>query len=164
MNLNSFSFNDCMWITGSGTSISFVEVMSEISEHKKIGGKLFIGTDSFSSGNSCMFATAICLHGATSQKGGRYFFTKNKYPKKSFSTLLQRIMKEVQKSIEVATIISEKFCDMDIEIHLDISTNNNGGTKKFVDALTGYTKSAGFKCKIKPDAWASASVADKHSK
>ena len=37
-------------------------------------------------------------------------------------------------------------------------------TKKFVDALTGYTKSAGFACKIKPDAWASASVADKHSK
>jgi len=28
----------------------------------------------------------------------------------------------------------------------------------------GYATGAGFRCKIKPDAWASNSIADKHSK
>ena len=53
---------------------------------------------------------------------------------------------------------------MDIEIHVDIGTTAKSKTRELVDTMTKWTRGAGFKCKVKPDAWASAAVADKHTK
>ena len=52
----------------------------------------------------------------------------------------------------------------DIEIHIDANSKNDQATGKHAEMLMGYAKGAGFRCKIKPDAWASNSIADKHSK
>ena len=79
--------------------------------------------------------------------------------------MVQRIFREVQDSIEIALNISEHIPTAKIELHLDVSPPHNGnGTSKISDMLTGYAKASGFECKIKPEAWASQSVADKHSK
>ena len=52
-----------------------------------------------------------------------------------------------------------------IEIHLDVSASDKkAGTSHISDMLVGYAKGAGFETKIKPDAFAAASIADKHSK
>ena len=52
-----------------------------------------------------------------------------------------------------------------MEVHVDVSPfNAKQGTSKFSDMLKGYVNGYGFDCKIKPNAWASQSVADKHSK
>ena len=59
--------------------------------------------------------------------------------------------------VEVASIL--------IELHLDISASDKKeATSRFSDMLVGYAKGVGFPCKIKPDAFAATSVADKHNK
>ena len=60
---------------------------------------------------------------------------------------------------------SHKIKSEDIELHIDVSPfQSKTATSKFSDMLRGYVTGAGFECKLKPDAWASQSVADKHSK
>ena len=153
-----------MWISGSGETYTFDQICDEIDVHVTKSGALFIGTDSFLSGDSCVFATAICLHGALHQKGGKYFFKRAKKSRKSFPKLLIRMLKETQDSIDTAIKISERFPSAELEVHLDIGTGQKSKTRKFTAMLTSYAKNAGFKCKVKPYAWASAAVADRHSK
>jgi len=152
------------WISGNGDTHDFFHIVKCIKTHVQNDGKIFVGTDSFVTGDDCVFATAICLHGASGQKGGKYFFKRTHKSRKKFTELLVRILKEVQDSIDVSLNIAERFPDAHLEIHLDIGTGQNNKTSKFVNMLTAYAKSTGFKCKIKPYAWASASVADRHSK
>jgi len=152
------------WISGSGDTHNFTHIDKCIREHVDLGGQIFVGSDSFLTGDECVFATAICLHGATGQSGGKYFFNRTRKSRKKFSELLVRILREVQDSIDIALTIAEKFPNAPLEIHLDIGTGKNNKTGKFVNMLTAYAKNSGFTCKIKPHAWASASVADRHSK
>jgi predicted RNase H-related nuclease YkuK (DUF458 family) len=152
------------WISGSGDVYTFDEICNEIEAHVMNSGSLFVGTDSFLSGETCVFATAICLHGASNQLGGKYFFKRTRKSRKNFPKLLIRMLKETQDSIDTAINLSERFPGAELEVHLDIGTGKKSKTRKFTTMLTSYAKSAGFKCKIKPYAWASAAVADRHSK
>ena len=156
---------DKAWLTGSGESIEFSEMFLIIKDYVKRGGKIFIGTDSQLSIDSCTFATAICLHGATGpSSGGRYFFQRTTRSQDQYKILKVRIMQEVHRSIEIALQLFEENPGADIEIHLDVGTTDRSKTRAYVDELRGWTQSVGFKCRVKPNAWASASVADKHTK
>lgn len=153
------------WFTGSGERISFEEIIDVISEHNNAHGKISVGADSFIKKQDCIFSLAICLYGASEQNGGRYFIKRTNIDKRNYPDMLQRILAEVQKSVELALHLTKLIPVLDIEVHLDVSAaDKNNGTSKFADMLTGYTKGAGFNCKIKPDAYAATSVADKHSK
>ena len=74
---------------------------------------------------------------------------------------------EARLSVDLAIDLNSKYqipLHM-IEIHLDVSPLDKGSkTSIFSDALKGYVRGAGFRCEIKPNAWASQSVADRHSK
>jgi len=153
-----------MWYTGSGYEIGFNQILIQIGKHSKEGGNVFVGCDSQVVKNQCTFSTVVCLHGARGQKGGYYFFNREKLDGSKFPSILLRLTKEVEKSIELASEISEICPNVNIEIHIDASSKEKEKTNRFIDMLTGYAKGAGFKCRIKPDAWASNSVADKHSK
>jgi predicted RNase H-related nuclease YkuK (DUF458 family) len=156
---------DKSWLTGSGESIEFNEMFLIIKDYVRRGGKIFIGTDSQLSVESCTFATAICLHGAEgSTSGGRYFFQRTIRKQDQYKILKVRIMQEVHRSIEIALQLFEENPKADIEIHLDVGTTDRSKTRTYVDELRGWTQSVGFKCRVKPNAWASASVADKHTK
>jgi len=153
------------WHCSSGKDITFKELLNKVRSHVKQSGSIYIGTDSFLSKNKCTFASAICLHGAEGQQGGKYFFRKVLFKREKFYGLVQRITKEVQQSIEIAMTVADEVPDAEIELHLDISpSHKQSGTSPFADMLTGYAKGSGFDFKIKPYAWASQSVADKHSK
>ena len=70
-------------------------------------------------------------------------------------------------SVEIADLLINQYGipRNKIELHLDVSPiESKTKTSKFSDMLKGYVNGAGFVCKIKPDAWASQSVADRHSK
>jgi len=159
---------DEVWRTGDNKCnkvLSYSEVVQEIKGHVSRNGSIYIGTDSFIEKKRCVFATAICLHGADKQKGGNYFFRRVSFKREKFASLVQRIMQEVTDSIQLAMSVSEDVPSAKIEILLDISPAHKGnGTSKLADMLTGYARASGFEYKIKPDAWASQSVADKHSK
>ena len=153
------------WRCGNGKPITMESALVELRAHVAANGRIYIGTDSYIDKSRCAFATAICLHGADGQSGGKYFFRKVYLNRQNFPSLVQRILREVQDSIEIALTISEKLPTAKIELHLDVSpSNKENGTSKISEMVTGYAKASGFDCKIKPDAWASQSVADKHSK
>ena len=153
------------WSTGSNKKIDFYEILKIIKDHTLKGAKIFIGSDSFIANKKVCFATAVCLYG--SPLGGRYFFFKEKEPKNSFKILVTRITEETRRSLEIACLFMEEYkIDSSlIELHLDVSPFSAGNaTSKFSDMLKGYVQGYGFDYRLKPDAWASQSIADKHSK
>jgi len=153
-----------MWHTGSGSETNVEFIMEEVSSHMKRSGSIFIGCDSQITRDRCVFSTVICLHGADGQKGGYYFFRREKKNRRKFPTMLNRLLKEVELSVEMGSKILNEYPEADIEIHIDANAKKEEATGKFSDMLVGFARGAGFRCKIKPDAWASSSIADKHSK
>lgn len=153
------------WRSGNGEKTSFLEILEIVKQHSKQSGTVYIGTDSFFVKDQCTFSNAICLYGANGQKGGRYFFVKKKVPKKGFSNLAVRMLKETEETIEIAKVISEANPSIKIELHLDVSSaDKQEKTSHLAKMLIGYVKGSGYECKIKPYAFAANSIADRHSK
>lgn len=153
------------WSTGSGVSIDFYEILKIVKEHITSGAKIFIGSDSFISQKKVCFASTVCLYGPNTPS--RYFFFKETLPSKVFSALVSRITEETRRSVEIGCLFMDEygFNPQAIELHLDVSPFSAGNaTSKFSDMLKGYVQGYGFDYRLKPDAWASQSIADKHSK
>jgi len=153
-----------VWISGKGYELKFNAVLLEVKKHVKLNGSVFIGTDSMLRVDGCTFASAICLHGGDGQSGGRYFYRRTVEKNKNLDTLRHRITCEVERSIELGIKVMESNPDAPVEIHIDIGSTPLSKTRDLKDALGGWALGAGFSYKIKPDAWASASVADRHTK
>jgi predicted RNase H-related nuclease YkuK (DUF458 family) len=167
LNDESLSHNNIhflkVWNTGSGDTISFENIVSIVREHSQFSGKVYIGCDSQLHTDKCVFATVICLHGGL-KKTSRYFFIKDICPADKKNILRIRINEEVSKALKVFFLLSEKIHNLDVEIHVDVGKTERSKTRKFADSIIGWVKSSGVSCKVKPNAWASASVADKHTK
>ncbi len=156
---------DVLWSTGSNAAITFNGILSICKDHISNKSKIFIGTDSSIISGNVKFASAICLHGQ--ERTSRYFFYKEKIPVNKFPNLASRITEETRRSITIAEMLlkNPNILPEDIEIHLDVSPfASNNATSKFSDMLKGYVNGYGLEYKIKPNAWASQSIADKHSK
>jgi predicted RNase H-related nuclease YkuK (DUF458 family) len=153
-----------MWYSGAGQHTTLEEILKETIAHSKKDGGIYVGCDSLLCRDKCTFSTVICLHGADGQKGGYYYFKREKHERFSYPTMITRLLKEVELSIDIGYKILEENPNADIEIHIDANSKKGEPTARFADMLMGYAKGAGFKCKVKPDAWASNSIADKHSK
>jgi predicted RNase H-related nuclease YkuK (DUF458 family) len=154
-----------LWTGGHGRPMGFKEVEILVSKHSRDNKKIFIGSDSFISKNNICFATAICL--LTKNFGGRYFFYKELVPIIQYKNLPTRITEEVRRSIEIAEyfVTTYKMPAKSFELHLDVSpSSTTNETARFSEMLKGYVQGYGLACKLKPDAWASQSVADRHSK
>ena len=159
------NINQKDWVTGSSDNVDFSDVVSLVRKYVNSGSKIFIGSDSFVSGKKTCFATTLCLHGG--EYGGRYFFYKENLPKNMHKQLVTRITEETRRSIELAEVLMIKhgFNCNNIELHLDVSPfHANNGTSKLSDMMKGYVQGYGLSCRLKPNAWASQSIADKHSK
>jgi predicted RNase H-related nuclease YkuK (DUF458 family) len=153
------------WVTGSDSEIDFYDLLRLTRQYVQKGAKVFIGSDSFISQQKVCFASAVCLHGG--EEGGRYFFYKDFVPKSHYSQLVTRITEETRRSVEIACLFMDeyKFDPSSIELHLDVSPfGANNGTSKYSDMLKGYVQGFGVDYRLKPDAWASQTIADKHSK
>ena len=153
------------WVTGSDQQIDFYELLKLTREYVLKGSKIFIGSDSFISREKVCFASAICLHGG--EQGGRYFFYKDFLAKQPFSQLVSRITEETRRSVEIACLFMDEYGidSNNIELHLDVSPfGANNGTSRYSDMLKGYVQGFGVDYRLKPHAWASQTIADKHSK
>lgn len=151
------------WKTGSGEKINFFEILQIIKKHHKKKGLVFVGTDSFMRSKKCTFVTSVVLLGAEGQRGGKYFILKEAFAHSP--SFYNRILKEVEKSINIAVKITEICPNVDLEIHLDVSSEEkNEKTSSLAKMLRGYAAGSGFKCKLKPHSFAASTVADKHSK
>lgn len=152
------------WFTGSGDPISFSDLMDRIDGYILEGGRVFIGTDSQIKSDQCIFVTAICLHGKLDKNYASYFFNRRRLKRKPYQVLKVRIMEEVQHSLEIAIDLMEKYPESEIEVHVDVGRTQRSATRHFADAISGWIKGVGLACKMKPDSWASSSVADSHTK
>jgi len=151
------------WRSASGDKIDLQSILLQIEDHTCNLGKVYVGADSQLSGESCTFATVICMHGGL-KKTSRYFFKKEKVMSASNKVLRLRINQEVTRALKAFLVIIESIPDADIEVHVDIGSTDRSKTRVFVDSITGWVRGLGVTCKIKPHAWASASVADRHTK
>ena len=153
------------WHTGLSHEIKFSNIKDIVLDYINKGAKIYIGSDSFISNNKVCFASTICLHGPN--LGGRYFFYKEKQNSINYMQLVTRITEETRRSVEIADILM-KECDIEpekIELHLDVSPfSSNQATSKFSEMLKGYVVGFGVNCKLKPNAWAGQTIADRHSK
>jgi predicted RNase H-related nuclease YkuK (DUF458 family) len=153
------------WFSGSGERVEFEDILNFVKQHSNKNGIVYVGCDSFMQKSDCTFSTAICLCHAENQAGGRYFVKRTKFEASKFKTLIQRITAEVEDSISTGMRLLEYHPQAKIELHLDVSSSDRETkTSKFADMMIGYARGSGFDCKIKPQAFAASSVADKHSK
>ena len=156
---------DKNWHTGSNRQIKFDEIKNIVLDYLERGARIYIGSDSFITQGKVCFASTICLHGPS--LGGRYFFFRENEKSRHFLQLVTRITEETRRSVEIAEILMSE-CGIDpsnIELHLDVSPfQARNGTSKFSEMLKGYVIGFGLNCKLKPNAWAGQTIADKHSK
>lgn len=122
--------------------------------------RICVGTDSQVNARRIHFATAIVF---VREKQGGFMFIKQSYMAKRGIELKERLILEVGKSVEAAygiTGILQKY-DIPLEIHADINTDEESASFVAVKEALGYIKGMGFRYKLKPDAFASSSCADK---
>jgi len=121
--------------------------------------KVCIGTDSQVKGAIIDFATVIVL--LREHHGGFMYIHQEKTPQRM--SIKERMLIEVQKSIETAYAICDllDLYDVDLEVHADINTNPMFKSNKALNEAMGYILSMGFIFKAKPEAFASSTCADK---
>jgi len=124
--------------------------------------QVIVGTDSHPSLGETDFVSAIILRRVG--KGGRYFWKRSR--EGIYRELTRRIYREAALSFELAKALMEQLeshtlLDFNFEVHVDVG--QNGKTRDLVDGVVGMIVGSGFPVKIKPDAYAASSVADKHT-
>jgi predicted RNase H-related nuclease YkuK (DUF458 family) len=137
------------------------EVERVIEREFKLGNKLkvCIGTDSQVKGNVTDFATVIVF--LKEQKGGFMFIHQERCVQKM--SIKERMLTEVQKSIEIAYKLCDllDLYDVALEVHADINTNPMFKSNQALHEAMGYILSMGFVFKAKPEAFASSACANK---
>jgi len=137
------------------------EVTKALTREKEMGHalKVCIGTDSQVKSKETEFATVIVF--IRKRKGG-FMYIHNETTRQKMS-IKQRMLMEVQKSIEVAYALCNIFSrfNVDMEVHADINTNPNFKSNDALKEAMGYIVGMGFAFKAKPEAFASSSCANK---
>ncbi|MGR6837218.1 ribonuclease H-like YkuK family protein [Syntrophomonas erecta] len=139
------------------------DILDYVSEDTSRPYKLLVGTDSQPFQQETCFVSAIIIH--RSGKGARYYYNKRFETK--FYSLRQRIFYEASLSLSLsdqlyALLKNQGHEELKVEIHLDVGTH--GETKELVREITGMIVGSGFDARIKPDAYAACTVADKYTK
>ena len=145
------------------------ELFNYISEKPEKFYDIIVGCDS-SSGEEPHFPIVIVV--LRVGEGGRFFLKKVSYKDRKFYNWKTRILEEVFLSCQLALYLRENF-EKKIQsskqkiyyqfryIHVDVG--ENGQTKNMIKEATGLIQGNGFEPKIKPEAFAAATVADKFS-
>ncbi len=145
------------------------EIAFFMNEDQRFGYSIIIGTDSQAVNGEVDFVNAIVVH--RKGRGGRYFWRRQERRYKTPLALKARMFSEAQLSIELAiellavlqNVLADAFIEIapQIEVHIDIGVN--GPTRDMIKELVGLVKGSGFEAKIKPDAYAASTVADKYT-
>lgn len=158
-NISTFQWRK---LNGEKIEVPFIKAVEEAIIRETDKGyklKVCIGTDSQVRSGEAEFATVIVF---LREKQGGFMFISN-YKATYKLSIKERMLMEVQKSIEVAYEICpllEKY-HVDLEVHADINTNPGFKSNPALKEAMGYIMSMGFVFKAKPDAFASSCCADK---
>jgi len=154
-----------IWQTGGNKEADWNDIVDACKSHVDQSGIIYIGCDSQVNANKYTYVEAICLHGANGQQGGTYFYKKENFILERHLTMRERITNEASRSIDLGMSLTELLpLTAKIEIHLDVSANKANASCVLSESLSGYAKSVGFSCKLKPESWAAGCVADVHTR
>lgn len=136
-------------------------VEQTIIREKKAGYtlKVYIGTDSQVKRGVVEFATVIVF--LREHHGGFMFIHKDQ--RKHNMTIKERMLLEVQHSVETAYALCPLLeqHQIDLEVHADINTNPNFQSNSALKEAMGYILGMGFIFKAKPESFASTNCANK---
>lgn len=149
-------------LNGERIKIPIADEVTNVLKREKEAGhemKVCIGTDSQVKGKETEFATVIVF--IRKGKGG-FMYIHNEITTQRMS-IKQRMLMEVNKSIEVAYALCNIFSrySVDMEVHADINTNPNFKSNDALKEAMGYIVGMGFAFKAKPEAFASSNCANK---
>nr|WP_294944077.1 ribonuclease H-like YkuK family protein [uncultured Mucilaginibacter sp.] len=137
------------------------EVERAIERETNLGNKLkvCIGTDSQVKGSVTDFATVIVF---IREARGAFMFIHQERTSQKMS-IKERMLSEVQKSIDIAYKLCDllDLYDVELEVHADINTNPMFKSNQALHEAMGYILSMGFVFKAKPEAFASSCCANK---
>lgn len=142
-------------------TIEMEEIPSFISDHPS-EYEIYIGTDSKvkKKDKRVIYATCIILY--KKGRGGKILIAKER--KSLPNSLRERLAIEVWKSIETSIELSKYLPNVQIVVHVDVNQSQKYKSGDFCQELVSMVVGQGFKCVVKPNAWAAQSVADKFSK
>ena len=149
------------WISGSATIHGLQEIIQIIKN--KGCKKVFVGCDSHLRGQKYVFAMVIATY--SQGDGGKFFFKRKKIVNPRFKNSKIRLLEEVNYVVLLGNILRERLGD-EIEIHAHFDLNPNAAylSSQLVPHAKSYAHAMGFIPTIKPNAWASSSIADMKAK
>ena len=152
------------WIdAGTGSPILFNDIKQRIEEYTKKGGTVYVGADSMLHSSTCLFASVIAFHSAD-LRIATYYYKKNKIKEEKFKDVKVKILHEVNLALEAAQFVIDTCPSAKLEVHVDISTKKQHLTSRLYSTVKGWVSGLGYSLKVKPDSWASSSIADWHTK
>jgi len=136
--------------------------------HNENGFNVYVGTDSKINKGNIFLVSVICFHkdgdrNFDSGSSGKVFSIKENIQRKLYPSLRARMLLEANRSIEIAMAL-EPVVRGKIEVHLDIGDTIKSKTSAYEKELQSLVISQGYNCEIKPNSWASSSVADRVTK
>jgi predicted RNase H-related nuclease YkuK (DUF458 family) len=151
------------WFDADGCEVNKNKVNNEIINYATNGGKVFIGADSMYYTGKCRFAAVIALHD-NNQNIAKYYYQKLNQNSNLYKDIKVKILEEVNLAIQSAEFVLSIYPDANIELHVDISKHKSAYSSKLYKTVKNWVKSLGYDFKIKPESWASSSIADWHTK
>ncbi len=146
-----------------GEEISYNEFIKLAKDLEEKGLRLYIGTDSQEFYDTVNVVTCIAFYKSGDTKSSIFYF-KEKIPRKSVPNLKSRMTMEAFQSVQVAMEMGDIYSG-EIEVHLDIGySEKRSKTFLFKKELEQLVQSQGYKCEIKPNSWASSTIADRLTK
>lgn len=145
------------WCDISGKTSTINEVIARVEN----GHEVHVGSDSQLVGGMWRVATVICIYNPG--RGGIYFFSKKIEKKDMFRSLEERLLSEVAESLETADMI-RSLKDIKVCVHADVNSDSSAKSQKTMTRVISYVNAMGYECLVKPKAWASTTIADKHTR
>jgi predicted RNase H-related nuclease YkuK (DUF458 family) len=152
--------------------VSTDEIVEIIAKHTQKyntdENRVIIGTDSQ---NFCKTKIVIVIALHTVGKGGIFFYDILNVPR--IDNIRQKLITETQISLKYAEELISNFesyyektgydyTKLGFTIHVD--AGYNGPTRNVIPEISGWIKSCGFDCVVKPESFVASSIADRITK
>lgn len=131
-------------------------IRKEIQESSK-DSSIYIGADSKLVAGKTVFALVVVIH-IDNSKGCKVWSQKTTEPRRM--QIAERLLKEVELSVNCAMKLLDVIGDHNFEIHLDLNPSAEHKSNKVLHSAVGYVKGVGVPYKIKPEAVAASYAAD----
>jgi len=144
-----------------GNAVPLTDIIGLLSQDYEY--QVFVGTDSqvHKKKKCVIYATCVVLY--KKGKGGRVFVAKDQMP--YATSLRERLTNETWRSLTVAFELSQILpSNVEIVIHVDVNRSLKYKSGNYHQELVSLVTGQGYKCRIKPYAWAAQCIADHFTK